>query len=154
MFAHRFLSSSLAKASVPTTMVRRAAMSTTNNGKPFPPVEQTMLPSTYAACLHAKSSSNTWFYINAFFVIPGMFLAIWWLVPGEMAHIQHKYDHPNEYVPWQHMKKQKNAFPWGTDPLFKNDAFVPNPLQRNDSVIRMGISYYISLTRTPPLANF
>ncbi|KAH6565310.1 hypothetical protein BASA50_008958 [Batrachochytrium salamandrivorans] len=127
MFAHRFLSSSLAKASVPTTMVRRAAMSTTNNGKPFPPVEQTMLPSTYAACLHAKSSSNTWFYINAFFVIPGMFLAIWWLVPGEMAHIQHKYDHPNEYVPWQHMKKQKNAFPWGTDPLFKNDAFVPNP---------------------------
>ncbi|EGF83931.1 hypothetical protein BATDEDRAFT_85528 [Batrachochytrium dendrobatidis JAM81] len=106
-------------------MVRRAPMSTVNCGKVFPPVEHTMLKEAYAARMHAKSSAKTWYYLNVFFFLPGMLLAAWWLVPGEVAHIQHKYEHPNEYIPWPHLKKQKNPFPWGTDPLFKNDVFVP-----------------------------
>eukprot|EP00842_Homolaphlyctis_polyrhiza_P006667 jgi/Hompol1/7000/HPOL_005153-RA len=105
----------------------RRAMSSVSNGRPFPPYEQVMLKDAYAARHHAEGSVKTWYWINLLLVAPALIASGIYVIPNEMEHIKHKYEHPNEYVPFQHLRKLKNPFPWGFDPLFDNKAFVPGP---------------------------
>ncbi|KAL2917036.1 Cytochrome c oxidase subunit 6A [Polyrhizophydium stewartii] len=108
-------------------LAQRRMLSTVSSGKPFPPLEQTVLKETLEAYHHAQGSTKMWANINLFLVVPILIASVVFILPPEVEHIKHKYEHPNEFVPFEHLRKLKNPYPWGFEPLFRNDAFVPLP---------------------------
>ncbi|KAI8924993.1 hypothetical protein BC831DRAFT_462807 [Entophlyctis helioformis] len=122
------------RVSPQTTMFARAARlaasrrtMATSSGKPFPPIEYTMPKEAYEARLHAAGSAKNWLYINAIVVVPALLAVAYYTVPAEIEHLNHIREHPKEYIPWPHLRKRKNPFPWGDDALFHNETFLPSP---------------------------
>ncbi|KAI9094119.1 cytochrome c oxidase, subunit VIa [Phlyctochytrium arcticum] len=108
--------------------VQRRSMSTPAAPRSdFPPLEKMMLKENYEAKQHAVHAVSSWKKINYFLVAPALALVCWYVIPSEVAHINHLKEHANEFEPFPYLRKRKNPFPWGDDNLFYFPNSNPKP---------------------------
>ncbi|KAJ3052025.1 Cytochrome c oxidase subunit 6A1, mitochondrial [Rhizophlyctis rosea] len=108
------------------TAVQRRQVSSLPADK-FPPIEKVMLKDAYEARHHAEEAVSLWKKINWFLVLPALLAVTYFSGSRELHHLAHLKEHPNEYVPWPHLRKRKNAFPWGDDSLFHMEGHNARP---------------------------
>ncbi|KAI8900823.1 cytochrome c oxidase, subunit VIa [Globomyces pollinis-pini] len=95
--------------------------------KQFPSYEQTMTKKAFEHRLHAKSSTNMWFWLNVFITTPILLATAVYTVPPEVKHLHHLQEHPREFVAYPYMRKRAKQYPWGDDCLFYNPLTNPGP---------------------------
>lgn len=95
----------------------------------FPAFEKVMLKEDYEHVHHAKTAGPTWTKINLILTLPILIACAFYVIPKEKKHIDHLLEHPKEFVPFAHLRKRKNPYPWGDDNLFYCPEANPKPAQ-------------------------
>ncbi|KAJ3204927.1 hypothetical protein HDU67_009209 [Dinochytrium kinnereticum] len=75
----------------------------------WPSVKDSMHPENLHARDHAKGTTKWWLNFNIFFTVPALVAVAYLGIPGEVKHIKHLSEHPNEYVEHPHLRKRKNV---------------------------------------------